>query len=151
MQQLSPARGPNSQSLSQIINDICQLTKQMASTIWGRGPAVHSTPVEPAKSTLRWEKASLCTSPPERTGKQAAFARKAVSSLGAETLMESNWSGGDFSGPRGRISGGRPATLLMAVHFAYFCTGLCSCCEYPLDPIVLEQTSTWWAGDKSEG
>ena len=66
IQQISPARGPNLQSLSQMINDICQLTKQMASTIWGHGPAVQSTPVEPAESTLRWEKASLCKSPLER-------------------------------------------------------------------------------------
>lgn len=66
IQQLSPARGPNIQSLSQMINDICQLTKQMASTTWGHGPAVHSPPAEPAESTLRWEKASLCKSPLER-------------------------------------------------------------------------------------
>lgn len=33
IQQLSPARGPNIQSLSQMINDICQLTKKMASPV----------------------------------------------------------------------------------------------------------------------
>lgn len=73
IQQLSPARGSNIQSLSQMINDICQLTKRMASAIWGHGPAVHSTPVEPAKSILRWEKAFLFASLLEIAWKQAAF------------------------------------------------------------------------------
>lgn len=142
IQQLSPARGPNIQSLSPMINDICQLTKQIASTIWGHGPVVHSAPVKPAKSTLRWEKASLCVSPLERgpRNKQPLCCSEGSSSLGAETLVENICLGKRrLHGPGARLAGTGLEPCFAGGHALClcFCWDPCPFLQYPLDPIVL--------------